>query len=374
MSYLAAYRAGSEKYGNNSGGGKAFKTPSPYKPPTKPGAANDNTPRPANDNRPASSRVRALLRLTKAGRAILRKHPYLNAAMTAYDLWRLYNGQAGQGQLYNLAGWTSQQFCLAGPTHYRQVSGNTPWPSVPCFTGSLDSGARGINLPFLNNAGRLRLEQFIGRQVPSGNPLYDASEYLWRPVGGTWSGTRIARQIPRVPKPMPVIDPNLLPIRMPMPLPVPIPLALAPYRANDPIGSWRTNGDRRVRFEPRRPPPPGTKEQKIKAIPAVVRALTYATTEGLDFLDALHKALPDKYQAKAVFRGGKWWNASPQAKSKALYDHFEHLDWTEAAKNVVVNHFTDLVIGRSSAKAKKFLDTRPGGRIVGGTAIFGGGV
>lgn len=367
MTYLNAYRAGSNKYGNDLG--RAFKLPKPYIPNTRPPGANDNTPRPANENRPGA---RKALPYTRAGRALIRRTPYLNHALNAWDLYKALsrrNLEYFQPADYAGAGFTLQHDCgRPGGNFIVGASGfNTPFANTTCPVNQLVSTAIPASDPPTNTIGRFQLYRRTGTYV-SGSPLYSASQYWYKPAPDVVLPKTKAQ--PRLRPARPVISPHLLPIYWPMELPIPLPMPLLSLRLNDPLGSQRSYGDRRLPNTTRKPPPENTKERKIRGIPALVRALTYATTEGLDFLDALHKALPKQYQAKAEFRGGKWWNASPQAKARNLYDNFEHIDWPEAGKNLIVNHFTDLVIGRSSAKAKEFLNTK---RITGGVAIFGGG-
>lgn len=351
-------------------------SPRPYTLPKPPGA-NDNSPRPANDNFRKSVQ---LARLTPAGQGLVRRIPWLNYALNAWDLYRFINGENTQGQMDGSAtmvvnGWTLEKDCGLTPTHYDMNSGfcNAPSPTTPCFSGSLASTARAINLPIDQNRCRLRKLAEAGNQgPPSYNKLFDAAQYWWRNSSTTPNpvGQVIARQLQRPIEPLVVIDPNTLPIGLPMNLPLPIPWALVPHRLNDPIGSQRDQGETRPRFVTPRPPGPGTKEVKLmpRSVMVAVR-LMHAATEGLDFLDAVHKALPKEFQAKAYRKDGKWWNATPQDRARAIYDNLDKLNWNDAALNLLKNEVGDRILGRANAKADKALNNSPIGRITRGVAF-----
>lgn len=367
MSYLTAYRSQSAKYGGD--GVKAFKPPpAPYKPATRPPFANDNVPRPANDN---LARVGGLGSWSRRGRLIIRRNPWLNALEFGLDLWRLQNNNNSLGQVSQMSGWTLQTVCAGGgPTHYNGSIGTGPWSSTPCFGSFLDSTAVPINAPFPFSWGRIRFERLTGT-YSSGSPLYGTISYYHRPARVA-AGTRLFRQAQRTPAPRPVLEPALLPILMPMPLPLPVPLALVPHRLNDPLGSQRNNGDKRPRITPRQPPPKDTKEKKVRALSGLVGLIQsggHVLTEALDLLEALHDALPKDYQAKAVFKGGKWWNATPQAKAEAIYNNFDKMNLNDAVKNLIANEIGDRILGRANARVDQALNRTPIGRITRGVAF-----
>lgn len=367
MSYLAAYRQGSRKYG--TGGDKHSNSPSPYKPSTKPAGANDNSPRPANDNRRRPS-LRPLARLA-------RLHPAARLMLIAFDNLNLV--RRNEPQVYGhtkfalTGGWTihNQCFGVSCPQTSRTPETHMSIGTIfSCTCGTQPTPSwRHISDPRgLENATSIVTWHYNVPGTISG-PLAAAATY--RRVGtGAWQAWR--KPVWTMPKPMPVIDPHLLPIMLPMQLPLPHPAAVPRY-FNDPLGSQRTNGDVRPRFVVRGPPPLGTKEKKLRAIgayAAIAQKAMQATTEGLDYLDALHDALPDKFKARPKWTKELGWRAaSPQAKARALYDNFDQINWNEAVKNLIFNEVGDRILGRANAKADKFLNNTPFGRITRGVAF-----
>lgn len=400
MSYLVSYRNGANKYGNDQG--KAFKLPEPYKRPAAP--ANDNFPVPANDNEPklptpandnekmqrnvrfGKAAVRALgkLRLTRQGLRLVRLNPALNVALTALDVYDMLRGSSayeGGDTWGNPAqqGYIKQSECAAagsGSIAARFFGVYGPISPAPgCFTGQAITHNQDPHVIY-NNLGQIAYDRFAFYSVGDPNqPRWNEYQFWYRTAPG-------ARMMPRIrtfrlPQVQPVLDPWLLPIKWPVPLPVPLPMKLVHERLNDPLGSSRTNGDKRYnqtpRNPPREPPPPYTKEKKLQSIPAVVRALQAAghgVSEALDLVDALHKALPAKMRAKAKRVDGKWFSASPQAKIMALWNGFDQMNWNQAMQNVAMNELQDRAIGRASGQASQHLNNSPIGRITGGPVLF----
>lgn len=108
-----------------------------------------------------------------------------------------------------------------------------------------------------------------------------------------------------------------------------------------PYGGWATKTPHA------RMPPIGEKERKTHAkmrqVLAAAARLYDKATEAKDIIDAIHEALPKKYQVK----GGLI------AKTKAIYDHFDQLDMAKAVANLAANHYTDKVIGKLHSYGKK---------------------
>lgn len=350
MGYPVAYRKGSSQYGSPPGrGAKAFKLPPPYKPPTK-APANDNYPKPANDN------LRRARRMARTGLRIARLHPAIGRLMNLYDLYRLLRGYQAEGQNLNPDigyGFILQQTCLGGlpPTHvYITQLSTLPWPSTACFGFSAGSAAVPLNSPMAANVGRFQTAKIV-QDSPA---RYAAYQYWYRPSTTPSALNRpLFRNLP-VARPNPYIDPNLLPILQPMQYPVPV---INPLDHRDSALTRVTGPKPHAPFVPRRPPPARTREQKLRATPAVIRVLqraAHAATEGEDFVDALHSALPKRLQAKGTYHHGRWWPPSPQAKAKAVWDNYREVDWNEAMVNLAVNHATDEVLGRASGAAQNF--------------------
>lgn len=103
----------------------------------------------------------------------------------------------------------------------------------------------------------------------------------------------------------------------------------------------------------RKKPPPGTKEKKFEGSGEGIKKFFRHVSRGKeflsevdDFIDVLYDALPKKRQN---LKGRK----TPQDKLKKVYDHFDEIDWTEAAKNWVENYIEDKVIGTALDKSNK---------------------
>jgi len=102
----------------------------------------------------------------------------------------------------------------------------------------------------------------------------------------------------------------------------------------------------------------------------VLQKALHATTELLDHLDSFHDALPKQFQAKGGFiKGLGFRNATPQAKARAVMQNFDKLDWNEVVKNIIANEIEDRTLGRANAKADRFLNNTPIGRITRGIAF-----
>lgn len=183
----------------------------------------------------------------------------------------------------------------------------------------------------------------------------------------------------------PAIDPFSLPINQPVPDRVALPWRLTPYLQPNP---WRSPHEQtqrgpqpavrsgpkvhprididmsgRVRVDPtprphqRRKPPPNVRERKIDMrIRGIAAAVIGFTTEGLDFINAIYKALPDQYKPGYYYVGGKWvkrWNASQWQRMNALWRHWDKVDIGQAIKEVAANQLEDKIFGGIGAAVGK---------------------
>jgi hypothetical protein len=234
---------------------------------------------------------------------------------------------------------------------------------------------------------------------------------FWRPYGAT-----VAAPPPQHLGVMPVVvartpvglaqtlDPFTIGIGTPAGTPVSVPFALQPYRTTNPFRDPKEQTTRGPRpalkpspadsryvapptvvdipgtegqmpkpgtlppsdFHKGRKPRKRTKEKKL--IVGVTNKhfagmLMNIVTESLDVLDSFHKALPAKYQAKAT---NGWSRPSPQARAKAVFTHFEHLDWPKVVKNLITNQAEDKLygqIGKLAGKANRSAYNKTGVRI-----------
>lgn len=106
-----------------------------------------------------------------------------------------------------------------------------------------------------------------------------------------------------------------------------------------------------------RPPGPREKERKGEMPPWALKVMegAWAATEAIDALDAIWKALPKdirdatpktgRTRKGALIGEGKAYS-TPLDKAKHLYDNLDKLDLPEAIKNLIINHYTDALMGR----------------------------
>lgn len=93
-----------------------------------------------------------------------------------------------------------------------------------------------------------------------------------------------------------------------------------------------------------KPPRKGERERKIQSRSARVAAEVYdAITEGVDFVDALHKSLP-----KHLRRG-----RSASGKLADLWDHWDRVGVNQAIANLLYNQVEDKLIGGIIQKSRK---------------------
>nr|QXN72824.1 MAG: hypothetical protein [Microvirus sp.] len=347
--------------------------------PPVPKPANDNRPPPANDNnKPLKAAQTALRGLGK----VARLHPYvrgLGLALDLYDLYRAYQGQAAQPGGWNLAGWSVD--CQVGPLNY--LFGG----AVSCGrTASQPKTTEGT----IFDGGGAWFINFWQTRIPAGLPNYwqgvVSARYRQNKVGPVPPpvpelGPEIPAlppiwQTPAVPEVAPAIDPMALPIGQPVPVPQPLPWRVIPARRTNP---WRSpseqtqrgpvtraparavgptieigpNGTRSIRPQHRRArPPEGTKERKFAAnIRLGLNLATDAVTETKDAVEAIHDALPARFQAP---KNGNL-DAGLQDMMFALWDHFDQIDMAKAIENLIKNQVEDAIIGRAN-RATRALD------------------
>lgn len=381
MSYpTAAYRGGQRRALPSSPGSSQ----SPAGVPPRP--ANDNwpgpmrtpvrPPTPANDNAPgfrgpAKKTIRSLRRLSR-----------INPFGKYNQLWELgkfvYNATWAQQNPYGLRqpdlknGWgiafscctlgpqvTSTDFLFSRcgtPCAVAPAGGARPWyiqPGYPLMGSWWDSGAK---YTISQNQAMIANGIMYERSGPG-----SASFALHTPMA--FSNPAI----------QPMLDP-WAPASPNMPQARPVPRWMLPYRQPNPflspseqtqwgnavagavapsvgfaIGIKPGVGVRPVTPHKPAPPGPGVKEKKgaLRKGMAVALKGAYAATEAIDAIDAVHKALPKKYQAPK--------GSTPQEKLAAIYKNIQHLDMNQALLNLVANHFLDLIIGRGSARVDEIM-------------------
>ena len=314
-------------------------------------------------------------------------------AQDAWRYWQMLNNGLGQnpvlGRMLQLSGGLVVDNC--GPGGGPSVT-NQAWPNCgPEFV---------IGPPWVQTPG---LKVWVwGRWVGRVNQFSPNSRYK---PGFAYVPDSLAQQPFRVgysALPAPGVQPGLGVGQGPhwntpgVPMvPRPMPRSLSPHQRDAPGLRETGNGrvwshdpgfqpDGRPRPRPRpddrpdRPPPPGEKEKKVRIPSALGVALkaAYTATETADLIDALFDALP-KHIRQAVPRSGRTRKgarvgdgvpyATPHDKALHLWRNMRHVDAPEAVKNIIVNHVTDEIIGRSSAQVDRHARRYLGGaRFVGG--------
>lgn len=120
----------------------------------------------------------------------------------------------------------------------------------------------------------------------------------------------------------------------------------------DPAGETSVNPG--YRWEP---PRKGEDERKVKPYsPFLVRLLQkagHATTEGLDLLEAIWKAIPKELRTKPDYKS-RFPKVSPQQMAWDIATHFHDIDLNQALLNILTNHVSDEVVGRARGQVKKW--------------------
>lgn len=366
MSYpMRAYRnnASNRAAGYQSGLPKASR-------PTKPIPANDNDPlprrpKPANDNfriRTPSPFVRKHI-IRRAGQI---RNPWSLAYKTIVHLYR-YNEGINELPANSYDGsWQLKGHC-----------DNPPKPTGPP-RARVASDPAGPNSNFHNFADSCLALQantgplFYGYVVPSGrNILTKDIRYTLPPldrytIGDSWyrpiSSVPAAVPVPHV-RNWPAIDPAYWndPIKYPPGYRQPLPnrpinnTGARPHPASSPTESTQRGYGVDQAPTPSAPPPtrkppgPGVKERKTKVTPfvSISLGLVNFVGEGIDALQAVHDALPEKYQSKSP---------KPQDMAKAVYLHYDKINIGIAIMNLAIEQAEDHlygVIGNANREASR---------------------
>lgn len=271
--------------------------------------------------------------------------------------------------------------------------------------------------------------RWVMRRTGSGcaettNPVRPKSPY-WPGTGDKWAWPTPGA----APLRWPALAPENQPIGQPAPTPLPIPRDLLPYRQQSPYrvpgeqweggyGSWygidyhapimrlqdrRARPGETIEIRPGEdpvvvppehvfaPPVRGVKERKTRAGSALSRAILRAvnfTTEEVDLVDALYKAVPPdcKKAAKKVFDLRKLRQLRAQHKLQVVFYCLKVIDRNDAIREIAKNEVEDLIYGTIGQKlgkiAKKHLPGMTGfqrgpggvGKIADGVDRHGGPV
>lgn len=339
----------------------------------------------------AARAAQALGGLTRAARL----HPAVRIASTALDVARVADQLANPGEFASEGMWEVPQFTLISrcinPPPTPDWQGNSG--TIGCLT--LQAGG----LPLPSGVGATITRVHIARKDQSFGTRW-RTVYLWGRVG---TGVVTPYNRPAVPmrysrelalKKRLGIVPEALdamsqPIAaLPSPLaPTPVPYSLAPYRRHNP---WRSPTEQSFRGpgRPTRPPnevfpvappePPGQpprarrkltpqdprrrkreKEKKVKGNKVVQLALkaALAATEVIDVVEAVYRALPYEVRAavNAAAKDNGYRYARPQHMAWAILTHADEIDMRKAVTNIIMNHYTDKVVGGVAGRAGRNL-------------------
>lgn len=177
-----------------------------------------------------------------------------------------------------------------------------------------------------------------------------------RPGQGKKPADRTIWEIPPLPVPITIV-PNVSPNPGPDDFPVPSPNvqeAVIPrqgYGARTRVQTRSNSNQARNRKPNRR-----EKERKlnVRTVAGAGWAIINLFTEGLDFLDVLHNALPKKNRAKGY---------NPYDKAAAVYEHLDKIDIALAVENFINNQIEDYIygtMGKATSKAQKTIGSPTG--------------
>lgn len=282
-------------------------------------------------------------------RGLSRLVPLLNIALLLWDLYNLYQWWS---QRRNTEGWELLVECPVGG-------------STDLTPGN--AGLCGINPahqnPWAEPANQYtdfeRLPNSFGHENWRGLRSYhriieDAPPY-WPPLP--------LSDIAPVPasNPWPALDPDAVPVSAWEPLPLPIPYRLIPYRQPNPYRVYQpergygsvprgypsvqthmdpVDGPRHTHhpYWPTRPPK-RTKERKMRMMlnGTWIGLVINTVTEMLDFINALWKSLPKRYQSRY---------ANVYDKLYDLWKHGEHINGAEAMLQLLWETLEDRTYGQ----------------------------
>lgn len=345
--------------------------PAPYNPrgpgyQRPPVPANDNIPVPANDNRPPRPTrfvtARGRVPMGAFVRGVARVNVVIGVMVLGYGAYRAWErireGAAG----WNPGPWTTCYDCGRAPTHYvdANYSGKCSHPVTWCIGNQALSGALAWPPPPSSIRAKITALEYT-HHTGTGPRYSTVAQFVRKITSATVPAPEYVSQpavnyphLPRPPNPLEIVPglPYSPPVAPPV-RPTTQPGGKPRVRPSgdpdlQPRGGEETSvGPRpRPRPDPRRPPPRGDKERKVRSrVPGLIRVLrevAYAATEWGDLVDAIYDALPPEHRLKWKPDGP----ITPQEKLLAIYRGFEHLDLNKALLNVLRNQVEDAVIGR----------------------------
>lgn len=376
MSIAQPYRSRQREVGPETGGYQNPVTkpqPSPYNPVARPVypevPANDNWPRPANDNFTIVNNIPGAVGRQVVKR-VVRNTPwgkYWDLGVFVYDTLQWVRVQ-DKRHVFELFGhWCVKRDCGQDPGR---------WP--PDFWRGGPGGCESSGTVCAQQGGALQpmpVGRLTNGLLPPGVTIGKFMPFTGNIRPTVWLGRITNKWVIPFVGDMPAVTANPVvpsvnePFFLPINQPVAQPTRSRPFGLPDrppptpegSTGSYTVSevAPRPVPVPRPRPPLEGEKEKKgaVKKALAVLLEVAFAATEGIDLIDAIYGALPAKLQKKGL---------TPQKKVAIIYNNMDKLDMNKMALNILTNHFTDLVIGKASALSDAHLKEY-------GVTVHGGG-
>lgn len=177
------------------------------------------------------------------------------------------------------------------------------------------------------------------------------------------------------PEYLPLPNPEYWPVGVPYPVrapavrPTPVPASSGNSTRDS--HSPGTRPQKQTAFDPfPRRPRKGEKEAKIRGddLYAIFGRGLSSYSEFGDFIDSIWDALDPYYQTNRYGEFRYKGRRTPHLGEKFndLYHNLEHVDWTQAAKNLILNEIQDQIIGRLIGRTTKVFGPNLGNALISG--------
>lgn len=306
----------------------------------------------------------------------------VTGALTAYDLYRWYQGQPGS-QASVLFSEAAHGHCVGNPLDGPNEKFGGATFGGPCWVGTqfqVPGGdladlngtvIRAADVPHPPFYQGDHFSFFAGRSQAQGDRFAIHEHWWWDYPNRVGHPDITATYIPasdpkpayvgrpvQLPRALPSVDPFALPIAVPVPTPSPVPWRLLPRVRPSPNraeqssrGSSAPLPSRAVGRDPvsllpparREPPGPRTRERKFTSPGArAIRAILHGMSEVPDYIEAVYRALPQRRQTARGVRG----------QLRQLYSHYREIDMNEAIRNLMWNEIEDRFVGTKFGDVK----------------------
>lgn len=341
---------------------------------------NDNTPGqrkprpvPANDNRPG--RPKMPLRGSSAARLIARRSIYgliaLGVAEGLRDAiapWFYTNLQAAF-----LGGWKLDFSCKSGNAQWLFLNATGCTKRQSGLAGNIEPSPAELQARFAPTVIN-HMTQMFGPYTSLGAQVWDVA------VNYSRTGSESLPDFDDVPWPeyLPLPNPEVWPVGVPYPIRAPAvrpsPIPASSGNSTRDSSSPGTRYQKETAFDPfPRRPRKGEKEKKIRGdqLYAIFGRGLSTYSEFGDFIDSIWDALDPYYQTNRYgefrYRGRR----TPHLGEKFndLYHNLDRVDWTQAAKNLIMNEIEDQIVGRLIGRTTKVFGPNLGNALISGARI-----